>query len=80
MDWDWIIIMALAILGAGLIAGGVVSYRGSERVGVRAFGAAAVAVGVMMWAVVMIVTPVSYSGEAPPAPTVTAVEIGRVAH
>ena len=69
--------MALAILGAGLIAGGAVAYRGNARVGVRAFGAAAVAVGVVMWAVVLIATPVSQSGEGPSAPTV--VELERVA-
>ena len=76
MDWltDGMIIMALAILGAGLIAGGVVSYRGSARVGVRAFGATAVALGVVMWAVVLITTPVSQSGEGPSAPTVAKVE------
>ena len=75
MEWGWIIIMALAILGSGLIAGGIVSYRGSERVGARAFGAAAVAVGFMMWAVVLVVTPVSQSGEGPLAPTV---EVARL--
>ena len=75
MEWGWIVIMALAILGAGLIAGGVVSYRGSTKVGIKAFGAAAVAVGVMMWAVVLMVTPVSYSGEGPPAPTVEAIKV-----
>ena len=77
MDWGWIIILALAILGAVLIAGGVVSYRGSARVGVRAFGAAAVAVGVVMWAVVLVATPASHSGEGPSAPTV---EVERVAY
>ncbi len=70
MEWGWIIIMALAILGAGLIAGVVVSYRGSARVGIRAFGAGAVAVGVVMWAVVLIATPVSHSGEGPSAPMI----------
>ena len=76
MDWitDGMYLMALAILGAGLIAGGIVSYRGSARVGVRAFGAAAVAVGVVMWAVVLITAPVSQSGEGPSAPTVVEVE------
>ena len=74
MEWGWIIIMGLAILGAGLIAGGFVSYRGSARVGVKAFGASAVAVGVMMWAVVLMVAPVSYSGEGPSAPTVELIE------
>ena len=77
MEWGWIIIMTLALLGAALIAGGFVSYRGSARVGVRAFGASAVAVGVMMWAVVLMVAPVSYSGEGPSAPTVDEVIISR---
>jgi hypothetical protein len=75
MDWGWIIILGLAVVGAGMIAGGVVSYRGSTRVGVRAFGAAAVAVGVVMWGVVLIATPVSQSGEGPSAPTVEVVEL-----
>ena len=70
MDWGSIIVMALAIVGAGLITGGIVSYRGSARVTVRTFAASAVAVGVMMWAVVLITTPVSHGGEGPPAPTV----------
>jgi hypothetical protein len=69
MDWGWIIIAASAILGVGLIAGGFVLYRGSERVGFRALGAAAVAVGVVMWVGVLLVTPTSRSGEGPSAPT-----------
>lgn len=70
MDWGWIIIMALAILGAGSIAGGLVSYRGSARVGVKAFGAASVAVGIAMWAVVLVAAPVSQSGGATSVSTV----------
>ncbi len=65
MEWGWIIIAGLAILGAGLIAGGVVSYLGSSRVGVKAFGASAVAAGVVMWATVLLVVPASASGGAP---------------
>ena len=70
MDWGWIIIMALTILGAGSIAGGLVSYRGSTRVGVRAFGAATVSVGIAMWAVVLMAAPVSQSGRATSASAV----------
>jgi hypothetical protein len=70
MDWGWIIIMALAILGAGSIAGGLVSYRGSARVGVKAFGAASVAVGIAMWAVVLRTAPATQSGGATSASTV----------
>jgi hypothetical protein len=70
MDWGTIILLALVILGAALLVGGVVAYRRSTRVGVKAFGAASVAAGVMMWALVLVATPVSTSGE-PPAPGIT---------
>ena len=69
MDWGAIILLALAILGAGLMAGGVVAYRLSTRVGVKAFAAASVAVGITMWAVVAMGTPVSQTG-GPSAPVV----------
>lgn len=72
MDWGTIILLTLAILGAGFMAGGVVAYRRSTKVGVKAFGAASVAVGVMMWAVVLVATPVSQSGG--PMEPVVAVE------
>ena len=62
MDWGTIILLTLAILGAGFMAGVVVAYRRSTKVGVKAFGAASVAVGVMMWAVVLVATPISQSG------------------
>ena len=64
MDWGAVIQLTLAILGAMLIAGGIVGYRGSARTGVRAFGAAAVAGGVVMWAVVLFTVPVSSTGES----------------
>jgi hypothetical protein len=69
MDWGTIILLAFAILGAALLVGGVVAYRRSTRVGIKAFGAASVAAGLMMWAVVLVATPVSTTGE-PPAPVV----------
>jgi len=65
MDWGAVVQLTLAILGAVLIAGGIVGYRGSARTGVRAFGAAAVAGGVVMWAVVLFTVPVSSTGESP---------------
>ena len=73
MDWGAVIQLTLAILGAVLIAGGIVAYRGSARTGVRAFGAAAVAGGVVMWAVVLFTVPVSSTGESPD-PIVVGVE------
>jgi hypothetical protein len=48
MDWGGVIQLILAILGAAFIAGGVVAYRRSALTGVRAFGASAVAAGVVM--------------------------------
>jgi hypothetical protein len=69
MDWGGIILLALAILGAGLMAGGVVAYRLSTRVGIKAFGAASVAVGITMWLVVAMGTTVSQTG-GPSAPVV----------
>jgi len=59
LDWGAIIWMILSILGAALIAGGIVAYRRSRRTGVRAFGAAAFAAGVVMWAIVLVTIPVS---------------------
>ena len=58
MNWDAVMMLILAILGGALIAGGIVLYRGSPRVSVRAFSAAAVAAGVVMWAIILLITPV----------------------
>ena len=58
---EFIIIAVLAILGAALIAGGIVKYRRSESTNGRAFGAAAIAAGVVMWILIIIVTPASQS-------------------
>jgi len=66
----WII---LIVLGAALIAGGIVAYRGSRRTGVRAFSAAGIAAGVVMWAIVVITIPVSSSDNKSPSPTVNVV-------
>lgn len=71
MNWDAIFWIASATLGAALIAGGIVAYRGSTGTGARAFGAAATAAGVVMWAVVLLTVPFSSSGGGPPAPTLT---------
>ncbi len=66
----WII---LIVLGAALIAGGIVAYRGSRRTGVRAFSAAGIAAGVVMWAIVIITIPASSSDNKSPSPTVNVV-------
>jgi hypothetical protein len=59
VDWGSVIQLILAILGAALIAGGIVAYRGSQKTGVQAFGAAAIAAGVVMWAILVLTIPVS---------------------
>ena len=59
MDILLIVNILLGIIGAALIVGGIVMYRGSERVGVRALAAAAIAAGVVMWLFILLITPVS---------------------
>ena len=54
----FIIIAILGILGAGLIGGGIVLYRGSMSNGIKAAGAACIAAGVIMLALIIWVTPV----------------------
>ncbi len=70
MEWGWVLIYGLAILGAAAVVGGVVAYRGSTRPGVRAFAAASVASGAMMLVVVTLVVPVSYESGATPEPEI----------
>ena len=69
MDWGFIFQVTLAVLGAALIVGGFVAYRGSKRTGVRAFAAAGIASGVVMLVVVVLTVAVSSTG-APPEPTI----------
>jgi zinc transporter ZupT len=70
MEWGWVLIYGLAILGAAAVVGGVVAYRGSARPGVRAFAAASVASGVMMLMIVTMVVPVTYSDNESPQPEI----------
>ena len=78
IDWGFIFQVTLALLGAALIAGGIVAYRGSARTGVRSFGAAGVAAGVVMWAVVLPTFPAYGTSDGSPDPIVeTTVESGR---
>ena len=59
MEWHFVIMAILGILGAALAAGGIVAYRASARVSVRAFGAASIAAGIVMWAVILLTIPLS---------------------
>jgi hypothetical protein len=59
MDWGFITQVILAILGAALIAGGIVAYRGSGRTGVPGFAAAAIGAGGVMLTIVAVTLPIS---------------------
>jgi hypothetical protein len=62
MNWGAVIWLILAILGAASFAGGIVAYRGSTTTGPRAVGAAAIAAGAVMWAIILLTVPVSTTG------------------
>ena len=72
MDWDSMVWLMLAILGAASIAGGIIAYRGSMSIGGRTFGAASVAAGVVMWAIILVTVPVSTSSSNAPSPIIEA--------
>ena len=59
INTEFVITIVFVIAGAALIAGGVVMFRGNERRGQRAIGAAVIAAGLMMWAVILFITPIS---------------------
>ena len=77
---EFLVIATLAILGAALVIGGIVGYRGTKRTGVRAFSAAAVAAGLVMWAITILVIPVSSSSDGPGSaePTIQPVVAGMI--
>jgi hypothetical protein len=58
---EFLIIATLGILGAALVVGGIVGYRKSVRAGVKTLAAASIASGVVMWALILLITPVSVS-------------------
>ncbi len=65
LDMGLILIVLLSAVGAALIGGGIVAYRGSTAVMARAFSAASVVAGLAMWFVIASVTITSSSGTAP---------------
>jgi Ca2+/H+ antiporter len=56
---EFIIAAILGILGAALIAGGIVGYRKSESARAKAFSAAAIAAGVVILAIITFIMPVN---------------------
>ncbi len=75
MEWGSLIWLLLAIIGAASIAGGVVAFRRGGSVGAQAFGAASVAAGVAMWAIVIVSFPMSSSGGDASEPVIVVDEI-----
>ena len=65
MNWDAVIWVTLAIVGAALIVGGFVLFRGARTVGPRAAGGSALAAGLAMWAVLLMTVPFGVTGESP---------------
>jgi hypothetical protein len=59
VDLSIVITLVGAILGTGLIVGGIVVLRNARGTGSRAFGAVAVAVGVVLWAFILFITPIA---------------------
>ena len=64
---EFFILAPMAVFGAAMVVGGFVAYRRSETTGVRALSAAAIAAGVVMWAIILLTVPMTTtSGDAPP--------------
>ena len=59
MNWEFIIKLTLGVLGAALVAGGIVAYRKSESTRVKTLSSAAVAAGLVMWAAIVVTTSVT---------------------
>ena len=51
-------IIILAILGISLIGGGSVLLKNSEQSGIKAFGVAAIAAGVLFLSLILYITPI----------------------
>ncbi|MFC1958788.1 hypothetical protein ACFLV6_02615 [Chloroflexota bacterium] len=58
---EFLILIVLGVLGAACIVGGIVGYRKSESARAKVISAAAIAAGVVMWAVIIFIMPVSSS-------------------
>ena len=77
LNMGFIFVAVLGVLGAALIGGGIVAYRGSTAVMARSFSAASVVAGLAMWFIIASLTITSSSGTAP-EPVVTSVKSGGV--
>ncbi|MFC1991092.1 hypothetical protein ACFLU9_02965 [Chloroflexota bacterium] len=58
---EFLILIVLGVLGAAFIVGGIVGYRKSESARAKVISSATIAAGVVMWAAILLITPVSSS-------------------
>ncbi|MFC1864283.1 hypothetical protein ACFLYG_00430 [Chloroflexota bacterium] len=58
---EFLILIVLGVLGAACIVGGIVGYCKSGSARVKIISAAAIAAGAVMWAAILLITPVSSS-------------------
>jgi len=56
---EFFIITALAVLGVAFVVGGIIGYRKSESALGKAVSAGAIAAGIVMWAIIVFITPVT---------------------
>ena len=56
---EFLLIIVLAVLGAASIVGGIVGYRKSKGSLAKTISAAAIAAGIVMWAIILFVLPVA---------------------
>ena len=56
MEAEFIVKTVLAVVGAALIAGGIVAIIKSNRTRSKVWGAAAIAAGVVMWLIILFTT------------------------
>ena len=58
---EFLILIVLGVIGAACVVGGIVGYRKSASTKAKVISAAAIAAGVVMWAILLLVIPVSFS-------------------
>ena len=53
-----VVVALLAIIGTAMIVGGIIAFRDSARTGSRTLAAATTAAGVVIWLIILYITPV----------------------
>ena len=70
LEMGFVFVALLGVLGAALIVGGLVAYRGSTAVMARAFSAVGVVGGLATWLIIASVISTSTGSGAAPEPVV----------